>query len=124
LPAGCGLKPKSITCSFLSSTPVTTSTGDNSQRQVRLRLSATGSSAVLTEGQLPCLFLFLEGLLVWLNFARSEPDRFFLYYPVVLVGLTFLILFFPARVIYHRSRAWWLYSNVGPPSHLPRRLLS
>ncbi len=74
---------------------------------------------MLTGVQLPCLFLFLEGLLVWLNFARSEPDRFFLFYPVVLVGLTFLILFFPARVIYHRSRAWWLYSNVSLLFRLP-----
>ncbi|KAI9885011.1 MAG: tRNA (adenine-N(1)-)-methyltransferase catalytic subunit trm61 [Watsoniomyces obsoletus] len=61
--------------------------------------------------ELPCLFLFLEGLCVWLNFARAPPDKIFLYYPVILIGLTFLILFFPARAIYHRGRWWFLYSN-------------
>ena len=37
----------------------------------------------------------------------------FLYWPVVLVGLTALILFMPAPILYHRSREWWAYSNVG-----------
>ena len=37
----------------------------------------------------------------------------FLYWPVVLVGLTALILFMPAPILYHRSREWWAYSNVS-----------
>ena len=37
----------------------------------------------------------------------------FLYWPVVLIGLTVLILFMPAPILYHRSREWWAYSNVG-----------
>ena len=37
----------------------------------------------------------------------------FLYWPVILIGLTILILFMPAPILYHRSREWWAYSNVG-----------
>ena len=37
----------------------------------------------------------------------------FLYWPVVLVGLTALILFMPAPILYHQSREWWAYSNVS-----------
>ncbi len=36
----------------------------------------------------------------------------FLYWPAILIGLTVLILFFPAPILYHRSREWWAYSNV------------
>lgn len=42
----------------------------------------------------------------------------FLYWPVVLIGLTILILFLPAPVLYHRSREWWAYSNVGDTGNL------
>lgn len=40
----------------------------------------------------------------------------FLFWPVVLIGVTVLILFMPAPVLYHRSREWWAYSNVGKTS--------
>ncbi|KAI9878541.1 MAG: hypothetical protein M1830_000595 [Pleopsidium flavum] len=61
--------------------------------------------------ELPCFFFFLEGLCLWLNFRQSRSDTMFLYWPVVLIGLTVLILFFPAPILYHRSRRWWAYSN-------------
>ncbi|KAI9828327.1 MAG: hypothetical protein M1832_002755 [Thelocarpon impressellum] len=61
--------------------------------------------------ELPCFFLFLEGLLLWINFQDFGAGRMFVYWPVVLIGLTVLILFFPAKALYHRSRWWWLYSN-------------
>ncbi|KAI9669004.1 MAG: hypothetical protein M1817_005161 [Caeruleum heppii] len=61
--------------------------------------------------ELPCLFAFLEGFFMWLNFSRLGSQKMYSYYPTILVGLTVLFLFFPAKIIYHRSRTWWLYSN-------------
>ena len=61
--------------------------------------------------ELPCFFFFLEGLTMWLNFYFGPTNRMFLYWPVLLVGLSAAVLFLPARLLYHRSRAWWAYSN-------------
>ena len=63
--------------------------------------------------QLPCLFFLLEGLMIWLNFGQYGPDSLYVYYPVILVGITLLVLVFPARILYHRSRQWWMLSNVS-----------
>lgn len=52
------------------------------------------------------------GLSLWLNFVLPAAHSMFLYWPAILIGLTVLILFFPAPIIYHRSRQWWVYSNV------------
>lgn len=46
---------------------------------------------------------------MWLNFFIVND--MYIYWPVVLVGLTLILLFLPARVLYHRSRQWWAYSN-------------
>ncbi|ODM20836.1 hypothetical protein SI65_03889 [Aspergillus cristatus] len=59
--------------------------------------------------EIPCFFLFLLGLFMWLNFLTV--NAMYIYWPVVLVGLTLIILFLPFRVLYHRSRQWWAYSN-------------
>lgn len=61
--------------------------------------------------ELPCLLVFLLGLFLWLNFQQPGADPMFTYWPVVLMALTILILFFPGPVLYHRSRHWWAYSN-------------
>lgn len=61
--------------------------------------------------QLPSFFFFLLGLFMWLNFLAVND--MYTYWPVVLVGLTLIILFLPFRVLYHRSRKWWAYSNVS-----------
>lgn len=67
---------------------------------------------------------------MWLNF--SWVDSMFLYWPVVLIFITVLVMFFPARVSYHHSRKWWAFSNVRDSSlarglesanHLQWRLL-
>jgi hypothetical protein len=60
--------------------------------------------------ELPCFFFFLFGFFMWLNFSRYGSDSVYIYYPVILIGITALILFFPAPVFYHRSRTWLLYS--------------
>lgn len=51
------------------------------------------------------------GLFMWLNF--SWINDMYIYWPVVLIGLTLIIIFLPARVLYHRSRKWWAFSNVS-----------
>lgn len=48
---------------------------------------------------------------MWLNFLHVND--MYIYWPVVLVGLTLIILFLPFRVLYHHSRKWWAYSNVS-----------
>ncbi|KAF2731706.1 SPX-domain-containing protein [Polyplosphaeria fusca] len=37
-------------------------------------------------------------------------DTMYLYYPVILIGVAFMILFCPLPVLYYRSRYWLLYS--------------
>ncbi|KAI9748068.1 MAG: hypothetical protein M1815_003632 [Lichina confinis] len=61
--------------------------------------------------ELPCLFLFLGGLCLWLNFALPGPEQLFIWYPVILVALTTFVFVFPGRALYRRSRLWWLYSQ-------------
>ncbi|SLM33528.1 SPX, N-terminal [Lasallia pustulata] len=61
--------------------------------------------------ELPCFFVFLQGLVMWLNFQQPGSDAMFIYWPVLLLGLTVLILFFPGPTLYHKSREWWAYSN-------------
>ncbi|CAG8052002.1 unnamed protein product [Penicillium salamii] len=59
--------------------------------------------------EIPSFFLFLMGLLMWLNF--SWYNHMYIYWPVVLIGLTVIIIFLPARVLHHRSRKWFAFSN-------------
>ncbi|OJJ72466.1 hypothetical protein ASPBRDRAFT_124651, partial [Aspergillus brasiliensis CBS 101740] len=42
---------------------------------------------------------------------KSITSFMYIYWPVVLVGLTTIVLFLPVRTLYHRSRKWWAYSN-------------
>lgn len=48
---------------------------------------------------------------MWLNF--SWVNVMYLYWPVLLIFITLVVLFLPAKVLYHRSRKWWAYSNVS-----------
>ncbi|KAJ5981312.1 hypothetical protein N7522_013733 [Penicillium canescens] len=59
--------------------------------------------------EIPSFFFFLMGLFMWLNF--SWINDMYIYWPVVLIGLTVIIVFLPARVLYHRSRKWFAFSN-------------
>lgn len=68
--------------------------------------------------EFPSVFLLLLGVILWLNFANVGPSAMYLYWPVVLISLTFLILFFPAPILGHKARRWFLYSHVGPSQHL------
>ncbi|KAI0205097.1 EXS family-domain-containing protein [Astrocystis sublimbata] len=59
----------------------------------------------------PSFFFLLFGLFLWLNFTRYGDDRLWLYYPVILIFISLLIIFFPARTLFHRSRQWFAYSH-------------
>lgn len=62
--------------------------------------------------EFPSFFLFLFGLFMWLNFTRYGSPAMYLYYPVLLIFITFAILFMPAPILWHKSRKWFLYSHV------------
>lgn len=68
--------------------------------------------------EFPSFFLFLFGLFIWLNFSRYGSPAMYLYYPVILIFVTFVILFLPAPILFHKSRKWFLYSHVriAPPA--------
>ncbi|KAJ5104589.1 hypothetical protein NUU61_001936 [Penicillium alfredii] len=59
--------------------------------------------------EIPSFFFFLMGLFMWLNF--SWINAMYTYWPVVLLGLTVVLVFLPARVLFHRSRKWFAFSN-------------
>lgn len=61
--------------------------------------------------QIPSIFFLLLGIFMWVNF--SWVDSMFLYYPVVLIFVTVVMLFVPLKVFYHHSRLWWAVSNVS-----------
>ena len=61
--------------------------------------------------QLPCLFAFLNGLFLWLNFRPGLSGSMFLYWPVVLIGITLLIMCLPLPILYPYARKWWGFSN-------------
>lgn len=61
--------------------------------------------------ELPCFFLFLNGVFLYLNFQITSSESFFLYWPVVLIAITLLIMAIPVKVLYYESRRWWGYSN-------------
>lgn len=50
---------------------------------------------------------------MWLNFNQWGSDAMYIYYPLILLGLSILILFFPAKILYYRSRKWLIYSMVS-----------
>jgi hypothetical protein len=64
--------------------------------------------------EFPSFFFALFGIFIWLNFSRfGNWEAMYLYYPVVLIGITLAILFFPAPILHHKARRWFLYSHVS-----------
>ncbi|RMZ89986.1 hypothetical protein DV736_g2773, partial [Chaetothyriales sp. CBS 134916] len=61
--------------------------------------------------ELPCFFLLLNGLFLYLNFQQDSGSPFYRYWFVLLIGITFAILALPFKVLYFQSRWWWGYSN-------------
>lgn len=63
--------------------------------------------------EFPAFFTFLLGLFVWLNFSELGTEAMYLYYPVILIGVTVAIIFAPAPVLFRHSRGWFAYSHVS-----------
>ncbi|KAH6893262.1 EXS family-domain-containing protein [Thelonectria olida] len=61
--------------------------------------------------QFPSFFFLLLGLFMWVNFSRYGAQEMYIYYPVILVFVSVVIIFFPAPVLWHRSRRWFVYSH-------------
>lgn len=65
--------------------------------------------------EFPSFFLLLLGIFMWMNFSRYGDSWLYTYYPAILIGITALIIFFPAPVLAHKSRQWFVYSHVSEP---------
>lgn len=63
--------------------------------------------------EFPSFLLLVFGLFIWLNFSRYGAPEMYIYYPVILIFVTALLIFLPAPYIFHRSRRWFVYSHVG-----------
>ena len=61
--------------------------------------------------ELPCWFFFLNGLFLWLNFRPGGHGTMFKYWPVVLIGITVIVMFMPFPILYPKARKWWAFSN-------------
>ena len=62
--------------------------------------------------EIPCFFLFLNGLFLWLNFRQPiSTDGFYLYYFLMLIVASLLILICPIPILYYHARRWWGFSN-------------
>lgn len=60
--------------------------------------------------QLPSVFLFFMGLVMYLNFRHIGGEDFFIWWPLVLISLTVAIMVLPLPTLYHESRKWFLLS--------------
>ena len=69
--------------------------------------------------EFPSLFTFVFGLFMWLNFSRYGSEDMYLWYPVVLIVITAVVIFLPAPVLRSRSRSWFVYSHVSFFSPFP-----
>lgn len=71
--------------------------------------------------EIPALFFFLLGLVMYLNFSWVGGQVMFFYWPVILVGLALIILLAPVPEYYWKTRYWtaeafWrlLFSGIYP----------
>lgn len=53
------------------------------------------------------------GLFMQINFHQVGGDRMYLWYPIILIGLSVALLINPFRICYFRTRMWLLYSLVS-----------
>ncbi|KAL2179077.1 SPX domain-containing protein [Thermothelomyces heterothallicus CBS 202.75] len=62
--------------------------------------------------EFPSFFFALFGVFLWLNFSRSGNwEELYLYYPVILICISLVIIFLPAPILHHKARRWFLYSH-------------
>ncbi|ATY61189.1 signal transduction [Cordyceps militaris] len=61
--------------------------------------------------EFPSFFLLIFGVVMWANFSRYGAESLYLYFPVVLIALTVLVIFLPLPLLAHKSRRWFAYSH-------------
>ncbi|KAH6665725.1 signal transduction protein-like protein Syg1 [Halenospora varia] len=61
--------------------------------------------------EFPSSIVLVLGLFVWVNFSGYGTPEMYIYYPVILIFVTALLIFFPGPALYHRSRKWFVYSH-------------
>ncbi|KAH8733697.1 EXS family-domain-containing protein [Ilyonectria robusta] len=59
----------------------------------------------------PSFFFLVLGLFMWVNFSGYGAEGMYIYYPVILIFVTTILIFFPAPILWHRSRKWFAYSH-------------
>ena len=64
--------------------------------------------------EFPAFLTLLLGLFMWVNFSDLGAPEMYLYYPVLLIFVTLVIIFLPVPILFHRSRSWFAYSHVSP----------
>lgn len=104
-----GTIPRSILFSSSNTIPVTFWIGGSLPRYVVATVTECFLANTL---QLPCWYFLFLGLTMQLNFHRVGGEALYLYWPVILIGVSTLLLFNPIRIFYYRSRMWLLYSLV------------
>ncbi|KAK3359866.1 EXS family-domain-containing protein [Lasiosphaeria hispida] len=58
--------------------------------------------------EFPSFFFALFGVFIWLNFSRlGDWEALYLWYPVILICITLVILFFPAPLFQHKYRLFF-----------------
>ena len=61
--------------------------------------------------ELPCFFFALNSLILWIDFIVGPSSSFWLYWPIILIAITLIVMALPFRIFYYTSRRWWGYSN-------------
>ncbi|KAF7550060.1 hypothetical protein G7Z17_g5977 [Cylindrodendrum hubeiense] len=61
--------------------------------------------------QFPSFFFLILGLFMWVNFSRYGAEEMYIYYPIILIVVTVIPVFFPAPLLWYRSRKWFAYSH-------------
>lgn len=54
---------------------------------------------------------------MYLNFSQIGGERMYIWYPIMLIGLSVAMLVNPLKMFYFRTRMWLLYSLVS--AHTP-----
>jgi len=63
--------------------------------------------------EFPAFLTLLLGLFMWINFSDLGAPEMYLYYPVLLIFVTLVIIFLPVPILFHRSRSWFAYAHVS-----------
>lgn len=63
--------------------------------------------------EFPCFLFLVFGLFLWVNFSERGAAAMYIYYPVILIFVTVVLIFLPLPTLFHRSRRWFVYSHVS-----------